>query len=270
MEGLGFTGQVAQIHGGMEFREREEQIELFRKKTDESGALYMVCTDAAGEGINLQFAWRLLNWDIPWNPARLEQRMWRIHRYKQQHDPVIIINLIAGKTREGRVMHTLLDKLERIRKELGNDKVFDVIGRLFEGVSIKQYMEQAVSEEGAQEAVRRLEGMLTKEQVEALEARERRLYGDGGDVKSALALEREKLQSESWRRLLPGYVRRFIEKCAPILKLEIEGDLESTFALKPTSPGALDFLWTLLESYQPARRNRRSTFVLVLMVAAQP
>ena len=270
LEGLGFTGQVAQIHGGMEFREREEQIEFFRKKTDESGALYMVCTDAAGEGINLQFAWRLLNWDIPWNPARLEQRMGRIHRYKQQHDPVIIINLIAGKTREGRVMHTLLDKLERIRKELGNDKVFDVIGRLFEGVSIKQYMEQAVSEEGAEEAVRRLEGMLTKGQVEALEARERRLYGDGGDVKSALGLEREKLQSESWRRLLPGYVRRFIEKCAPILKLEIEGDLESTFALKPTSPGALDFLWTLLESYQPARRNRRSIFVLVLMVAAQP
>ena len=139
----------------MDFREREEQIEFFRKKTDEGGALYMVCTDAAGEGINMQFAWRLLNWDIPWNPARLEQRMGRIHRYKQQHDPVIIINLVAGKTREGRVMKTLLEKLERIRKELGNDKVFDVIGRLFEGVSIKQYMEQAVSEEGAEEAVRR-------------------------------------------------------------------------------------------------------------------
>ncbi|HYW84901.1 MAG TPA: helicase-related protein, partial [Spirochaetia bacterium] len=256
LEGLGFTGQVAQIHGGMEFREREVQIEFFRREAAEGGALYMVCTDAAGEGINLQFAWRLLNWDIPWNPARLEQRMGRIHRYKQQHDPVIILNLIAGKTREGRVMKTLLEKLERIRKELGSDKVFDVIGRLFEGVSIKQYMEQSVSEEGAEDAVRKLEGMLTKDQVEALESRERRLFGDGGDVKSALASEREKLQKESWRRLLPGYVRRFIEKSAPILNLEIEGDLDSTFALKPVSPGALDFLWTLLESYQPARRNR--------------
>ena len=256
LEGLGFTGQVAQIHGGMEFREREDQIEFFRKKTADGGALYMVCTDAAGEGINLQFAWRLLNWDIPWNPARLEQRMGRIHRYKQQHDPVIILNLIAGKTREGRVMKTLLEKLERIRKELGSDKVFDVIGRLFEGVSIKQYMEQSVSEEGAEDAVRKLEGMLTKDQVEALESRERRLFGDGGDVKAALASEREKLQRESWRRLLPGYVRRFIEKSAPILNLEIEGDLDSTFALKPASPGALDFLWTLLESYPPGRRNR--------------
>ena len=88
LEGLGFTGQIARIHGGMDFREREVQIEFFRKKTNEGGALYMVCTDAAGEGLNMQFAWRLLNWDIPWNPARLEQRMGRIHRYKQMHDPV--------------------------------------------------------------------------------------------------------------------------------------------------------------------------------------
>ena len=92
----------------------------------------------------------MVNYDIPWNPARLEQRMGRIHRYGQKHDPVIILNLVAGKTREGRVLKTLLDKLERIRKELGSDKVFDVIGRLFEGVSIKQYMERAVTEEGAE------------------------------------------------------------------------------------------------------------------------
>src|SRR5260370_40784444 len=114
----------------------------------------MVCSDAAGEGLNMQFAWRLLNWDIPWNPARLEQRMGRIHRYKQMHDPVTIINLVAGKTREGRVMKTLLEKLERIRKELGNDKVFDVIGRLFEGLSIKDYMERALTTEGAETVCR--------------------------------------------------------------------------------------------------------------------
>ena len=257
LEGLGFTGQIARIHGGMDFREREVQIEFFRKKTNEGGALYMVCTDAAGEGLNMQFAWRLLNWDIPWNPARLEQRMGRIHRYKQMHDPVYIINLVAGKTREGRVMKTLLEKLERIRKELGNDKVFDVIGRLFEGVSIKEYMEKAVASEGdAEQACRALEGTLTKEQVEALEARERRLYGDGGDVKSSLANEREKLDRESWRRLMPGYVRRFIEKSAPLLGLGIDGDLDGTFAFTMQKPGALDFLWNLLETYSPARRQR--------------
>jgi hypothetical protein len=241
----------------MDFREREVQIEFFRKITSEGGALYMVCTDAAGEGLNMQFAWRLLNWDIPWNPARLEQRMGRIHRYKQMHDPVYIINLVAGKTREGRVMKTLLEKLERIRKELGSDKVFDVIGRLFEGVSIKEYMEKAIASEGdAEQACRALEGTLTKEQVEALEARERRLYGDGGDVKSALASERAKLDRETWRRLMPGYVRRFVEKSAPLLGLYVDGDLDQTFSLTPQKPGALDFLWNLLETYPPARRQQ--------------
>ena len=256
LEGLGYTGQIARIHGGMDFREREEQIEFFRKKVLDGGALTMVCTDAAGEGLNMQFAWRLLNWDIPWNPARLEQRMGRIHRYKQMHDPVFIINLVAGKTREGRVMKTLLDKLERIRKELGRDKVFDVIGRLFEGLSIKDYMERAVTPEGADAACRVLEGTLTKEQVEALDAKERRLYGDGGDVKASLASERAKLDREGWRRLLPGFVRRFIEKSAPLLGLGIEGDLEQTFAFTAIKPGALDFLWNLLETYPPSRRHR--------------
>lgn len=254
--GLGFTGQVARIHGGMDFREREEQIEFFRRRTQDGGALYMVCTDAAGEGLNMQFAWRLLNWDIPWNPARLEQRMGRIHRYKQMHDPVIIINLVAGKTREGRVMKTLLEKLERIRKELGSDKVFDVIGRLFEGLSIKEYMERSVTSEGADAACRVLEGTLTKEQVVALESKERRLYGDGGDVKASLASEREKLDREGWRRLLPGYVRRFVEKSAPLLGLGIEGDPDQGFAFASLKPGSIDFLWNLLETYTPSRRGR--------------
>src|SRR5205807_6525681 len=103
------------------------------------------------------------HYDVPWNPARLEQRMGRIHRYGQKHDPVVILNLVAPKTREGRVLQTLLDKLERIRKELRSDKVFDVIGRLFEGVSIKQYMEMATIEGRTDEAARELDGQLTKE-----------------------------------------------------------------------------------------------------------
>jgi hypothetical protein len=182
--------------------------------------------------------------------------MGRIHRYKQMHDPVFIVNLVAGKTREGRVMKTLLEKLERIRKELGSDKVFDVIGRLFEGLSIKDYMERAVTSEGADAACRVLEGTLTKEQVEALESKEKRLYGDGGDVKASLALEREKLDREGWRRLLPGYVRRFVEKSAPLLGLGIEGDPDQGFAFTSLKPGSLDFLWNLLETYSPSRRQR--------------
>src|SRR3989441_6831612 len=172
LDGLGFTDQIAQIHGGMNYQERERQVAHFRKPVEQGGSKYLVATDAAGEGINLQFCWLMVNYDIPWNPARLEQRMGRIHRYGQQHDPVIILNVVAGRTREGRVLKTLLEKLERIRKELGSDKVFDVVGRLFEGGSLKDYMEQAVTEEGAEAVRRRIEGTLTKAQVEALHARE--------------------------------------------------------------------------------------------------
>ena len=100
----------------------------------------------------------MVNYDIPWNPARLEQRMGRIHRYGQEHDPVVIVNLIAGKTREGRVLKTLLDKLETMRRQLDSDKVFDVVGRLFEGISFKDYLDLAVSEDDAEAVVRRLEG----------------------------------------------------------------------------------------------------------------
>jgi SNF2 family DNA or RNA helicase len=142
LEGMGFAEQIAQIHGGMNYQEHEEQVTAFRRPLDEGGARYLAATDAAGEGINLQVCWRMVNYDLPWNPARLEQRMGRIHRYGQKHDPVVILNLVSGTTREGRVMQTLLKKLEDIRKELGNDKVFDVIGQLLEGVSLREYMEQ--------------------------------------------------------------------------------------------------------------------------------
>jgi superfamily II DNA/RNA helicase len=195
--------------------ERDEQVEFFRKPVAEGGARFLVATDAAGEGINLQFCWLMVNYDIPWNPARLEQRMGRIHRYKQAHDPVVIINLVAGKTREGRVLKTLLDKLERIRKELSSDKVFDVVGRLFEGVSLRAYMERVLTETRRSKRVEQeLDGKLTAEQVRAVEVRERSLYGDGGDVKRELTRLQETLSEEAYLRLLPGYVRRFIEKAA--------------------------------------------------------
>ncbi|MCL4516327.1 MAG: DUF3883 domain-containing protein [Firmicutes bacterium] len=256
LEGLGFTGRVARIHGGMHYLEREEQVEFFRKPAEDGGATYLVATDAAGEGINLQFCWLMVNYDIPWNPARLEQRMGRIHRYGQEHDPVIITNLVAGKTREGRVLKTLLEKLERIRKELGSDKVFDVIGRLFEEVSLREYMEQAVTEEGAEEVRRKIEGTLTREQVAAIQERERRLFGDGGDVRVQLPKLKPQLEREELRRLLPGYVRRFIEKAVPMVDIGIEGELDGVFSVKALKPGALDPLWPVLENYPPGQRNR--------------
>ena len=259
LEGMGFTGQVVQIHGGMDYKQREDAMNAFRMPVSEDGAKYMVATDAAGEGINLQVCWLMVNYDIPWNPARLEQRMGRIHRYGQKHDPVIILNLLAGQTREGRVMATLLEKLERIRKELGSDKVFDVVGRLFEGVSLRAYMEQALSEEGTEEAEQALAGKLTTEQVRAIQDRERRLFGNGGDVKRLLPRLQQDLDHETFRQLLPGYVRNFFERAAPLLGVGFEGDLSDIFSLRPLQPGAFDPFWPALESY-PSEKRKHFTF----------
>ena len=246
---MGYTGQVARIHGGLHYTERQEQVEQFRKPMAEGGARFLVATDAAGEGINLQFCWVMINYDVPWNPARLEQRMGRIHRYGQKHDPVIILNLVAAKTREGRVLKTLLDKLEKIRKQLKSDKVFDVIGRIFEGVSIRQYMEEALTEEGAAAVEQRLEGQLTKEQVQALAEREKRLFGDGGDVCKELPRLRNDIEREGFAQLLPGYVRRFIDEAAPLLDIGLDGDLDGRLRLQALKPRAIDPLLPVLDTY---------------------
>lgn len=250
--GMGYTGQVAQIHGGMHYTERQEHIERFRKPAAEGGARFMICTDAAAEGVNLQFCWIMINYDVPWNPARLEQRMGRIHRYGQKHDPVIVLNLVAPSTREGRVLKTLLDKLEKIRKQLKSDKVFDSIGRIFTDVSIKDYMERALTGDVDQIATD-LDGQLTKEQVKAIEERERRLYGDGGDVKKELPRLRESIECETFFRLLPGYVRSFVASAAPQVGIEIEGDLGDLFSLHPNKKGAVDPLLQTLETYPPSQ-----------------
>ncbi len=252
--GMGYTGQMAQIHGGMHYTERQDQVERFRLPHEEGGARFMICTDAAAEGINLQFCWIMINFDVPWNPARLEQRMGRIHRYGQKHDPVRIVNLVAPKTREGLVIETLLNKLEIIRDSLGSEKVFDSIGRLFEGVSLKTYMERAVVE-GADDIAHELDGRLTQEQVEALAAKEKMLYGDGGDVKRQLPRLRDDLAQEAYRRLLPGYVRQYLQAAAPLVDIEIDGDMDECFSLRATSKGAADPLLHALEAYSPRQRE---------------
>jgi superfamily II DNA or RNA helicase/DNA-binding XRE family transcriptional regulator len=255
--GMGYTGQIAQIHGGMHYTQREEEVERFRKPLSHEGARFLICTDAAGEGINLQFCWIMINYDVPWNPARLEQRMGRIHRYGQKHDPVVILNLVAPSTREGRVLKVLLEKLEKIREELQSDKVFDCIGRIFQGVSIKQYMELAVTGDSG-DVARELDGRLTKEQVEALGAREKSLYGSGGDIAKELPRLRANLEQEVYFRLLPGYVRQYVQQAAPLVDLEVEGDMDGVFSLRPARVGAMDPLLPMLELYPEKARDSLS------------
>lgn len=127
------------IHGGMRLEERVEAEKVFKHETQ-----VMVATEAAGEGINLQFCHLMINYDIPWNPNRLEQRMGRIHRYGQQKD-VYVFNLVAESTREGEVLSKIFDKLDEIRSSMGSDKVFDVIGETFYGKNLYQLILDAVA-----------------------------------------------------------------------------------------------------------------------------
>jgi len=253
LERLGFAGQVAQLHGAMDYVERDRQVEFFRKPIGDGGAKYLIGTDAAGEGVNLQFCWLMVNYDVPWNPARLEQRMGRIHRYGQKKDAVYIANLVAWKTREGKVMKTLLDKMEAIRKELGSDKVFDVIGRLFENVSLKSYLDAAIRGEDVADGI---EGALTIEQVRAIEAKEHALFGPGGEVKASLPAMREDIERERYLRLMPGYVQRLVELSAPLLGLGMQGDAASGFCFTVKRQGAMDAIAPEIEIYPSAARQR--------------
>ncbi len=127
------------IHGGMKLEERVKAESIFKNETD-----VLVATEAAGEGINLQFCNLMINYDIPWNPNRLEQRMGRIHRYGQ-HREVFVFNLVANDTREGMVLTSLFAKLAEIRDAMGSDKVFDVLGELMAQTNLSVLLMEAAA-----------------------------------------------------------------------------------------------------------------------------
>jgi superfamily II DNA/RNA helicase len=131
--------RVNTIHGGMKLDNRINAESIFKNETD-----VLIATEAAGEGINLQFCHLMINYDIPWNPNRLEQRMGRIHRYGQDKE-VFIFNLVASDTREGRVLERLFRKLDDIKEALGTDKVFDIVSEVFAGANLSQMLTEAAA-----------------------------------------------------------------------------------------------------------------------------
>ena len=143
---LGSEEAVACIHGGLERAQRHrEQARFVGDDPDLPAADILIATDAAGEGINLQVAHLMVNYDLPWNPNRLEQRFGRIHRFGQRH-ACFNWNLVARNTREGDVYRTLLDKLNEARAALGG-KVFDVLGQLFADRPLRDLLIEAIRQE---------------------------------------------------------------------------------------------------------------------------
>jgi superfamily II DNA or RNA helicase len=133
--------RVGCIHGGMKPGSRDEPgTRLYSEQQFRDGAIQvLVATEAAGEGINLQCCNILFNYDIPWNPNRLEQRMGRIHRYGQRKD-CLIFNFVATNTIEGHVLQRLLQKLQEIRDALDDDAVFNVIGEILPPAHVERIL----------------------------------------------------------------------------------------------------------------------------------
>jgi superfamily II DNA or RNA helicase len=133
--------RVGSIHGSMKPGSRDEPgTRLYTEQQFREGAIQvLVATEAAGEGINLQVCNILFNYDIPWNPNRLEQRMGRIHRYGQRKD-CLIFNFVATNTIEGRVLQRLLEKLQEIRDALEDDAVFNVVGEVLPAAHVERIL----------------------------------------------------------------------------------------------------------------------------------
>src|SRR5208337_860780 len=170
----------------------------------------LLATDAAGEGINLQRAHLMVNYDLPWNPNRLEQRFGRIHRIGQT-EVCHLWNLVADETREGDVYRKLLEKLEQARKALGG-QVFDVLGKLqFEGKPLRELLIEAIRYGEKPEVRARLtqaiEHAVDRGQIQDL-LDERALVHDSMDV-SRVARIRDDMERAEARRLQPFYVESF-------------------------------------------------------------
>lgn len=197
----GYT--VATIDGSMDIDRRKQAQLDFRTR-----AKIMIATDAAGEGINLQFCRYLINWDIPWNPNRLEQRMGRIHRYGQR-DAVWVYNLVASNTREGSVLEKVLLKLDLMREQMGDDRVYDVIDELLDDVPLVQLIEQSIDADSPTDAVAETEQHLARgleRRADSLVAvQKKQSLASKLDLRAA----RELRDASDEHRLQPLFVRDF-------------------------------------------------------------
>ncbi len=204
---MGRPKAIAIIHGNIGREDRRKEQERF---LHDPQVQVLLATDAAGEGINLQRAHLMVNYDLPWNPNRLEQRFGRIHRIGQT-EVCHLWNLVAGETREGDVYRKLLEKLEEARKALGG-QVFDVMGRLeFEGKPLRELLIEAIRYGDLPEVRARLtqsiENGVDVSHLQNL-IDERALAHDAMDA-SKVARVREDMERAGSRRLQPHYVESF-------------------------------------------------------------
>jgi superfamily II DNA or RNA helicase len=203
---LGRPEAVEEIHGAVARDKRKAIVERFM---NDPTLLVLVANDAAGEGVNLQRAHLMVNYDLPWNPNRLEQRFGRIHRIGQK-EMCHLWNLVAKDTREGEVYHRPLEKLEAERKALGG-KVFDVLGNLFERKPLRDLLMEAIrygSDPARQaELLRQADNAVERDHILAVFERQS-LVRNEMDLSRVMAI-REDMDRAYARRLQPHFVQSF-------------------------------------------------------------
>ena len=221
---------TCEIHGGMNPHERKQAQEDFRASRQ-----ICVATEAAGEGINLQFCHLMVNYDLPWNPTRLEQRLGRIHRIGQSRD-VYAFNFVATSSEdgqpviEGRILERLLSKLDRMRDALG-DRVFDVVGEV---LSLNKINLPDMLREVAYEP-RRLDDYL--DEIDQIDPKLLGLYEDATGIALARAhvdfssFARTNLEAEE-RRLMPRYVESHFLSAAKAVGLRIEARADGLWRIE--------------------------------------
>lgn len=211
---LGNIDCIVTIHGSTPRDERRKVQTMFRSDPD---IRVLIATDAAGEGVNLQNANLMVNYDLPWNPNRLEQRFGRIHRIGQ-HEVCHLWNLVAKETREGEVYHRLLKKLE-VESAALQGRVFDILGDVFEGTSLKDLLIEAIRYGDLPE----VRAKLTQKVENALDHSHLKDILD----RNALAQEtmsperlfavKEEMEKAEARRLQPFFVRSFFMRAFSLL-----------------------------------------------------
>ena len=212
---------TCEIHGGMNPRERRAAQDTFRM-----AAQVCVATEAAGEGINLQFCHLMINYDLPWNPARLEQRMGRIHRIGQKRD-VYVFNFVADQSEdgqpvvEGSILRRLLEKLDQMREALGPNRVYDVVGEI---LALNQVNLPEMLREVAYDP-RRLEEYLV--QIDRLDPERLRRYEEATGIALARsAVDFSAFQQANYEveeaRLMPEYVARQFLAAAELVGVRVQ------------------------------------------------
>ena len=206
---IGRPEAVVMIHGSMGREDRRKAQEAF---TQDPNVLILVATDAAGEGINLQRAHLMVNYDLPWNPNRVEQRFGRIHRIGQT-EVCHLWNLVASETREGEVFNRLLQKLEQQRESLGG-AVFDVLGKCFTETSLRELLIEAIRQGESPE----VKALLTRVIDDALDLKhlreliEERALTHGAIDTTQLRNIREDMERAEAYRLQPHFIASFFRE----------------------------------------------------------